>query len=140
MCSQGLYAHRDLFLFQDFKAQAFVFVLRFCFFEFLKFYLLIFIGVWLVYNVLLLLCSKVNQLCIYIYIYIHRSPPFFRVCPHIDHYTVLSRVPCANEQVLISYLSQRCVNVNPVSQFLPPPFLFVTISFVFYICDSITVF
>ena len=45
-----------------------------------------------------LLYSKVNQLYRYIY------PLFFRFFSHIGHYRVLSRVPCAIQQVLISYL------------------------------------
>ena len=45
--------------------------------------------------------NKVNQLYIYIYIY---PLFFFRFFSHIDHYRVLGRVPCAIQQVLISYL------------------------------------
>ena len=72
-----------------------------------------------------LLYSKVNQLYIYIY------PLFFRFFSHIGHQTVLSRVPCAMQQVLISYLFyiQQCVYVNPnlpIYPSLPPPL--VTIS------------
>ena len=45
--------------------------------------------------------SKVNQLYIYIY------PLFFRLFSHTHHYRVLSRVPCAIQQVLIrSFLFQ----------------------------------
>ena len=40
--------------------------------------------------------SKVNQLYIYSLI--------FRFLSHIGHYRLLSRVPCATQQVLISYL------------------------------------
>ena len=49
--------------------------------------------------------SKVNQLYICIY------PLFFRFFPHIGHYRVLYRIPCAIQQVLISYLFyiQQCV-------------------------------
>ena len=43
--------------------------------------------------------SKVNQLYIFIY-------PFFpRFFSHISYYRVLSRVPCAMQVVLVSYLS-----------------------------------
>ena len=42
------------------------------------------------------LYSKVNQLYIY--------PLFFRLFSHIGHYRVLSSVPCAIQQDLISYL------------------------------------
>ena len=44
--------------------------------------------------------SKVNQL--YTYIYFFKN--FFRFFFHIGHYRVLSRVPCATQQVLTSYL------------------------------------
>ena len=49
--------------------------------------------------------SKVNQSCMYIY------PLFFRFFSHTGDYRVLSRVPCAIPQVLISYLFyvQQCV-------------------------------
>ena len=44
----------------------------------------------LIYNVVLVSSvSKVNHLYIYIY------PLFFRFFSHIDHYGVLSKVPCA---------------------------------------------
>ena len=42
--------------------------------------------------------SKVIQLCIYIYLF------FFRFFFHIGYYRVLSRVPCAIQQVLVDYL------------------------------------
>ena len=53
--------------------------------------------------------SKVNRLYVYIY------PLFFRFFSHIGHYRVLSRVPCAIQQVLICYLFyiQQCVYVSP---------------------------
>ena len=41
--------------------------------------------------------SKVSQL------YIHTDPPFYRFLSHTGHYRVLSLVPCALQQVLISY-------------------------------------
>ena len=47
-----------------------------------------------------LLYRKVSQLYIYMYV----SPVFFRLFAHIGLYRVLSRVPCAIQQVLISYL------------------------------------
>ena len=66
--------------------------------------------------------SKVNQLYIYIY------PLFFfflRFFSHICHYRLLSRVPCAIQQVLISYLFyiQQCVYVNPNLPIYPSPHL-----------------
>ena len=64
------------------------------------FFLLIFIGVQLIYNVVLVsgVQQKVTQLYIYMY------PLFFRFFSHIGHYRILGRVPCAVQQVLISYL------------------------------------
>ena len=47
--------------------------------------------------------SKVNQLHICIFLFI-----FF---PHIGYYRVLSRVPCAIQYVLISYLVYICCAV-----------------------------
>ena len=58
-----------------------------------------------------LLYSKVNQL----YVYIH--PLFFLFPSHLGHHRALSSVPCAIQQVLISYLFytqyQQCIYVNP---------------------------
>ena len=56
----------------------------------------------------------------YMYIY----PLLFRFFSHIGLYRVLSRVSCAIQQVLISYLfyMQQCVYIStPFSQFIPPP-------------------
>ena len=57
------------------------------------------------------LCSKVNQLYIYIY------PLSFGFPSHLGHRRALGRVPCAIQQVLISYLfytqCQQCIYVNP---------------------------
>ena len=64
-----------------------------------------------------LLYSKVNQLYIYTY------PLFFGFPCHLGHHRALSRVPCAIQQVLISYLfyTQQCVYTSiPISQFIPP--------------------
>ena len=60
--------------------------------------------------------SIVNQLYIYIY------PLCFRFFSHIGHYRVLSRVPCAIQQVLISYLFyiQQCVCVNLKCKLVQP--------------------
>ena len=44
--------------------------------------------------------SKVIQLYIYIYMYLF----FFRFFSHIGYYKVLSRVPCAIQQVLADYI------------------------------------
>ena len=60
---------------------------------------LFFIGGWLIYCIQFLLYSKVSQLDIY------TDPLFFRLFSRIGHYTVLSRVPCAMQEVLVDYLS-----------------------------------
>ena len=56
-----------------------------------------------------LLCSEVNELYVYIY------PLLFGFPSHLGHHRALSRVPCALQQVLISYLfyTQQCIYVNP---------------------------
>ena len=64
-----------------------------------RFLKLIFIGVQLIYNVVLVSAVQQSESAkLYIY------PRFFRFFSHIGHYRVLSRVPCAIPQVLISYL------------------------------------
>ena len=45
-----------------------------------------------------MLYRKVNQLYVYIY------PLFFEFPSHLGHQRALSRVPCAIQSVLISYL------------------------------------
>ena len=49
--------------------------------------------------------SKLIQLYIYIYSF------FFRFFPHIGYGRILSRVPCAVYQVLVSYLFYICVYI-----------------------------
>ena len=66
--------------------------------------------------------SKVTQLYIYIY------PLFFRFYSHMCHYRVLSRVPCAIQQVLIICFIQWCVYVNPNLPVYPHLSPLVTIS------------
>ena len=55
-----------------------------------------------------LLQSKVNQL------FIHIDPLFFGFLSHLGHHRVLSRVPCAIQQVILSYLfyTQLCIYVE----------------------------
>ena len=62
------------------------------------------------------LYSKVNNL------YLDIEPLLFGFPSHLGHHRVLSRVPCAVEQVLIAYLfySRVCTSV-PIFQFVPPP-------------------
>ena len=80
-------------------------------------FLKIFIGAQLSYNVVLVLGVQQSESVI------HISTLFFRFFSHIDHYRVLSRVPCAIQQVLISYLFyiQQCVYVNPNLTVYPSP-------------------
>ena len=65
-----------------------------------------------------LLYSKVNQLYVYIY------PLFFGFPSHLGHHRALSRVLCAIQQVLRSYLFdtqyQQCIYVNPNLPAHPP--------------------
>ena len=79
------------------------------------------------------------------YLYIHvcvcvciHSFTFFH---HVGHYRVLSRVPCALEQVLIIYkVLCICQLQSPDLPSAPHiTYLLVTISFCFYICSSISV-
>ena len=73
-------------------------------------------------------CCTASESVIHVHIYIHY---FFRFFFHIGHYRVLSRVPCAIQQVVISYLFyiQQCVYVNPSLPINPsPPYPLVTIS------------
>ena len=96
--------------------------------RFLKlfFFKLIFIIVDLQCCIIFLLYNRVNLL------YIHIYPLFFRFYSHIGHYRVLSRVPCAVQQVLISHLFDiwQCVYVNPLFFFF-----FQTSNFLF--CSGI---
>ena len=57
---------------------------------------LTFIGVWLIYNIVLVsdVQKRESVICM------HISTFFFRIFSYIRHYTVLSRVPCAIQQVL----------------------------------------
>ena len=104
-----------------------------CLFDFTQHYFLkIFIGVQLIYNIVLILGAQQSE-------YVHS---FLRFFSHIGHYRVLSRVPCAIQQVLISYLFyiQQCVYVNPNLPTYPSPLTTCLFSkFVFYICDSTSV-
>ena len=65
------------------------------------------------------LCSKVNQACIYIH------PLAAGLPSHSDHHSALSRVPCAPQYVLISYIFytqyQYCIHVKPNLPIPPTP-------------------
>ena len=62
-------------------------------------FLLIFIGVWLLYNVVLASTAQQNESAIHIQIY----PPFW-IPSHLGYHSVLGKVPCALQYVPISYL------------------------------------
>ena len=67
---------------------------------------------------------------------------FFRFFSIIRYYNILSIVPCAIQQVLISYVFyiQYCVYVNPNLQIYPfPPLNTGKHKFIFYFCNSISV-
>ena len=67
---------------------------------FLPFFKSIFIGIQLIYSVVLASVIQQCESVIHIYAYFHS----FRFFSHIGHYGVLIKVPCAIQQVLISYL------------------------------------
>ena len=74
----------------------------------------------------ILLCRKVNQP------HLHMQPLFLGFPSHLGHHRALSRVPCALQYVLISYLFytqyQQCTVSVPVSQLIhSPPFPLVSI-------------
>ena len=82
-----------------------------------------------------LLYGKVNQLYVYI------CPLFFGFPSHLGHHRALSRVPCAIQQVLISYLfyTQQGIYVNPNLPIYPTPLSRLGIhTFVLYFCVSIS--
>ena len=61
-----------------------------------------------------MLCQfQVYRKVILLYIYIYSF--FFRFLTHVGYYRILSRVPCAIQQVLVGYLFyiQQCIYVNP---------------------------
>ena len=72
----------------------------------------IFIGVELLYNVVLVSTLQQSESAIHIHI-----SPFFVFPSHLGHHRSLSTVPCAIQQALISYLFytqyQQCMYVNP---------------------------
>ena len=73
--------------------------------------MLFYIGVQLIYNVVLVSGVQQSDLVIHT----HISILFGDSISHIGYYKVLSRVPCAIQQVLVDYLFyiQWCVYVNP---------------------------
>ena len=82
----------------------------------------IFTGIQLLYNAVLvstLQNENVNKVKVCVCAYL----PSFGFPFHLGHHRALRRVPCAIQQVLISYLfyMQWCVYVHPNSQFIPHP-------------------
>ena len=102
---------------------------------------LIFIGVQLLCNVVLVSTVQQNESAIHIHIF-----PLFGFPSHLDHRHAFSRVPCATQYVLISCLFytqyQQCVCVNPNLPTPPTPpapcFSLGIHTFVFYVCVSIS--
>ena len=88
-----------------------------------------------------MLVSGVQQSESVIYI----DPLFLRFFSHIGHYRVLSRVPCAIHTVgslfVIYFMYSSMYMSIPISQFIfPHPLPPGNHKFVFYICNSISVF
>ena len=87
-----------------------------------------------------LLCISESAECVCAYVYMY--PFFWGFLSHLVHYRTLSRVICAIQQVLISYLfyTQCCVILIPISQFILPLFSPLGVhTFVRDICVSISV-
>ena len=82
----------------------------------LSFFLINFYCSWFIMLCQFLLYSKVNQLYIYIY------PLFLRFFSLIEHYRILSRVPCVVQQSsLVICIRYSGVYMSaPISQFIPP--------------------
>ena len=95
---------------------------------------IIFVGVQLIYNVLLVPGVQKSESVIYIYICIY--PLFFRFFPHIDHYRVLSSL-CYTVCPYQLFYIQQCVYINPNLPICPFPLFLLETMFVFYICDSV---
>ena len=112
---------------EQLKETVFVFALNFIF-KIKKIYSTV-IALWCCW---FLLYSKVNQLYLCIY-------PIFFGCPsHSDHHKALSRVPCAIQYVLLSFLFYTysivyiCQSQSPNSSY--PPFPLGIHTFVLYVC------
>ena len=95
-------------------------------FSFCHFFRFSFAYRWFRVSCWFLLCSKVNQLHIYIY------PLSFRFFSHTGSYRILSRVPCATGvgpcPLSILYIVSVCMSI-PTSRFICPTFTSVTINF-----------
>ena len=69
---------------------------------------------------------------------------FFRFFSHVSYHKILSRLPCALQQVLVdglSYISSAYMHVHPKLLVYPSPpcFPFGNHKFVFHICKSVAV-
>lgn len=88
---------------------------------------LIFIGVQLIYSVVLVSSISQSELAVQI----HISPLFKIFFPKIGYYKMLSRIFCAIQYILVSYLFsvQQSAYVNPnLPIYLSPLFPLLTIS------------
>ena len=70
-----------------------------------------FIRLQLIYNVVFVSGIQQSGSCVYIYIYIFFH--FFRFFSHVGYNKILSRIPCAIQEVLVGYpfKIQQCVHV-----------------------------
>ena len=59
--------------------------------------------------------------------YIHIYPLFFRFFSHIGHYSVLSRVPCALQQVLVYFIYRSVYMLIQIYPFLLPPLVIMNL-------------
>ena len=66
----------------------------------------------MIYSVVLVLDVQQSESVVYKHMYIFF---FFRFFSHIGRYRVLSRVPCATQRVLISYLEQNYFYLSDIS-------------------------
>ena len=76
-----------------------------------------FIGVLFVYSVTLISTVQQGESVL------HVANSFLDCFSHIGHYVVLSRVPCAIQEILVScvFYTYRRVYVNPNFPIYPPP-------------------
>ena len=71
----------------------------------------------------------------HLYVFIHSL--FFGFISHLGQHRALSRVPCATQWILLSYLSSMYMSV-PISQFIPNP-LFPNGVHTFVLCICVSV-
>ena len=97
-----------------------------------------FIGVLLLYNIGFVFAVQQSESAMHIYIYIY--PLFLGFPSHLGHHRTKSRVPCALQLVLTSYLLylQQPTDSSLSLPTHPTPHLLLILMFVFYICVSIS--